>query len=94
MLSPIEIDMGRKVVSCSCVFRTQLIFLFRSTITPPHIVWKLFTTQFVYRFIFMGGFGFLTSSISSVLDLFKRFKSLATDRDSLFVFTAFELFSF
>ena len=33
-----------------------------------------------------GGFGFLSSSIC--------FESLATDRDSLFVFTAFALFSF
>ena len=39
-LSPIEIDIGRKVVSCSHVFRTHLIFLFCSTImpSPPRLV--------------------------------------------------------
>ena len=70
-LSPIEIDIGRKVASCSRIFWTQHIFLFRSTVmpSPPHL--EVFTAQFVFRFVFMGGFGFLGSSISFVLHLIK-----------------------
>ena len=60
----------------------------------PYQIWKFFTAQFVFHFILMGGFGFVASQVSFVLALLKRFESLATDRDSLFVFTAFALFSF
>ena len=41
-LSPIEIDIGRKVVSCSHIFRTQLIFLFCNTIMPSPPSWEVF----------------------------------------------------
>ena len=61
---------------------------------PPYQIWKFFTAQFVFHFVLMGGFGFVASQVSFVLALLKRFESLATDRDSLFVFTAFALFSF
>ena len=88
-LSPVEIDTGRKVTSCSHVFCTHLIFLFRSTIYA--IPTKSGSFQFVFDFVFTGGFGFLASLISFVLARLKRFESLATDRDSLFVFTAFGL---
>ena len=91
-LSPIEIDIGRKVASCSRVFWTHLIFLFGSTIKPSPPSLEVFTAQFVFCFVFTGRFGFLASSISFVLPLIKRFESLATDRDSLFVFTVFALF--
>ena len=76
-LSPLEIDIGRKVDSCSCIFQTHLIFLFSSTITPSPP-----TAQFVFCFVFTGGFGFLASLTSCVLALLKHFGSLATDRDS------------
>ena len=52
-LSPIEIDIGRKVVSCSRTFWTHLIFLFRSTIMPSPARFEVLTAQFVFRYVFM-----------------------------------------
>ena len=44
---------------------------------------EAFTAQFVFRFIFTGGFCFLASSIPFVLALLERFESQLTETASL-----------
>ena len=92
-LSPIEIDIGSKVASCSHVFWTPSHLLIPQHYCSHH-VWKFFTAQFVFYFVFTEGFDFLASSIYFV-GFLKRLKSLATETASLFYsLTAFTSFSF
>ena len=78
-LSPIEIDIGRKVVSCSHVFRTHLIFLFCSTImpSPPRLVG--FHCPVRIPFCIYGKIWLLSHLDICCFSLSKRFESLAND---------------
>ena len=86
MLSPIEIDIGRKVVSCSRIFRTHHNFLFCSTIMPSPPRLEGFHCPVRIPFRIYGKIWLLSPLDILCFSLLKCFESLANDRDSLFVF--------
>ena len=57
-----------------------------------HHVWKAFTAQFVFHFIFTGKIWLLSPLDIFCFSLLKRFESLTNDRDSLFLFFVFIAF--
>ena len=85
-LSPIEIDIGRKVARCSHVVWAHLIFLFCSTIMPSPAGLEGFHCPVCIPFCIYGRIWLLSPLDIFVLALLKRFESLANDRDSLFAF--------
>ena len=82
----------KKVVSCLCVFRTHLIFLFCSTIlpSPPHL--EGFHCPVCIPFRIYGKICLLSPLNIFCFSLLKRFESLTNDRDSLFLFFVFITF--
>ena len=85
-LSPIEIDIGRKVARCSHMVWAHLIFLFCSTIMPIPSRFGRLSLPSLYSFCIYGRIWLLSPLDIFVLALLKRFESLANDRDSLVAF--------
>ena len=88
-LSPIEIDIGRKVVSCLRVFQTHLIFLFCSTIMPFAPSLEVFHCPVCILFGIYGRIRLLSLLNIFCFSSFKMFQVPCNYRDSLFFVYSF-----